>query len=91
MADLSYTSDHILDERPDGAKACDVLATALPYSKSDFCSLSLDELDVHVDMADILLELAARALDGDDAGLDGDGNAFRHVQLFCLQNVAHSR
>lgn len=78
MGDLGYAGDHISDERLDGAQACDVLATTLPDGKCDLCPLSLDELDVHVDMADVLLELATRALDGDDARLDGDSNALRH-------------
>jgi len=78
MADLGDAGNHIPDERLDGAEACDVLATTLPDSKSDLCPLSLDELDIHVDMADVLFELTARALDGDDARLDADGNALRH-------------
>ncbi len=91
MSDLGYAGDHILDERLDGAQACDVLATTLPDGKSDLGPLSFDELDVHVDVADVLLELAASALDGDDARLDGDGDALRHNQLFRLQNVTHPR
>ena len=78
MADLSYASDHILDERFDSAEACDVLATTLPDSKSDLCPLSLDKLDIHVDMADVLIELTTRALDGDETRLDADSDALRH-------------
>ena len=91
MGDLGYAGDHILDERLDGAEARDVFATTLPNSKSDLRPLSLNELDVHVDMADVLLELAPSAFDGDDARLDGDGNAVRYDQLFCLQNITHPR
>jgi hypothetical protein len=91
MCDLGYTGDHIFDERLDGAEARDVFATTLPNSKSNLRPLSFDELDVHVDMADVLLELAPSALDDDDARLDGDGNALRNDQLFCLQNVTHPR
>lgn len=78
MADLGYASDHILDERLDGAEARDVLATTLPDSKSDLCALSLDELDVHIDMANVLFEPTARAFDDYDARLDADIDALRH-------------
>ena len=78
MADLGYAGDHILDERLDGAEARDVLATTLPDSKSDLCALSLDELDVHIDMADVLFELTPRAFDSDDARLDTDIDTLRY-------------
>ena len=66
-----------------------MLAATLPDSEGDLVGLALEDPDVHVDVTDILRQRSAGALDGDDAGLDVDGNPLRNVEFFGLEDVPH--
>lgn len=86
---LRYTSDHVDDERLDGAQASYVLAATLPNCECDLVRLALGEPDVHVDVTDILRQGSARARDLDEAGLDAHFDPLRDVELFGLEDVPH--
>jgi hypothetical protein len=86
---LCYTSDHVGNERLDGTQACIVLAAALPDSEVNLVHLSRNKANVHVNMADILCEGSTGALHSDEAGLDGDLNVLRNIEIFCLEDVLH--
>jgi len=87
---LRDSLDEIQNEALDGPQASDVLATALPDGQKNLrVLLAFDELDVHVDMPNILLERPSRARDRDQARLDGNGDAVGDDEFFGLQNVAH--
>ena len=66
-----------------------MLTAALPYCECHLVGLALLQPDVHVDVTDILRQRSTRALDGDDAGLDVDGNPLRDVEFFGLEDVPH--
>ena len=66
-----------------------MLAAALPHSEADLVVLSLLEPDVHVDVTDILRQRAAGALNGNEAGLDVDGDSLGDGEFFGLEDVAH--
>lgn len=67
-----------------------MLPSALPDGESDLVDLSLDDLNVHVDMSDILLQLPSWTLYGDEPRLDGHCDSLWHVELLGLENVTHS-
>ena len=66
-----------------------MLASTLPYSESNLRCLALDQSYVHVYVADIFREGAARPSDGNDTGLDGNFDARGDFELFCLEDVPH--
>ena len=66
-----------------------MLAAALPHSEADLVVLSLLEPDVHVDMTDILRQRPAGALNGNEAGLDVNGDSLGDGEFFGLEDVAH--
>lgn len=66
-----------------------MLSSTLPYRQCDLVVLCLYELDVHVHMSDVLFDGSAGSSDGDEAGLDVDGDAVGHDELLCLQDVPH--
>jgi hypothetical protein len=72
---LGDADDHVVDERADCAEGGDVLAVAVVHLDVDDALAWVREADI--DMTEILLELAARALDGDLAGLDVDADCAR--------------
>lgn len=66
-----------------------MFASALPHCERNFVGLPFDQPDVHIDMANVFVERAAGALDGDEARLDSDLNALRDVEFFSLMDVPH--
>jgi len=67
-----------------------VLPATLPDSKSNLGrALGFHQPDVHVDVSDILDEVTARTLDGDDTRLDGNVNTLRDIEFFCRVDVPH--
>ena len=79
---LGDADDHVVDEGADGAEGCDVLARAMVELDLDEILLGVGEGDC--EMAQVLSELAARALDGDLAGLDVDLDYWGNVVSRCL-------
>lgn len=67
---LGDTDDQVVDERPDGTESGDVLAVAMVDLDSD--DVLLEEGEVDGQMAEVLLELAAGALNCDESRLDGN-------------------
>lgn len=67
---LGDTGDHVVDDGADCAEGGDVLAGTVVHLDRDGALAGVGEGDAQV--AEILHELAARALNGDDAGLDVD-------------------
>lgn len=69
-----------------------MLAATLPNCQTNYL-LALDEvwleLDVHIDMAQVLLQCPTRTCYGNEARLDGEGNAIRDLELFSGKDVAH--
>lgn len=86
---LRHTGDHVDDEGLDSPQARNVLAAALPYREGDLVGLALQQPDVHVDVADILVQGSAGTLDRDETGLDVDFNTLGNVELFGLEDVPH--
>lgn len=66
-----------------------MLAVASPDGKYDLRLRTLLQLDVHVDVADVLRELASGALNGDEPRLDLYGDTLGDFELFGLEDVAH--
>jgi len=56
ITDLCDTSDHVFDERFDCSQAGDMLPPTLPDCEGDLVRLALDELNVHVNVSNILLQ-----------------------------------
>jgi len=54
---LRDTSDHVFDERFDCSQAGDMFPPSLPDCKGDLVLLALDELNVHVNVSNVLLQL----------------------------------
>lgn len=67
---LGDTDDQVVDEGADGTESGDVLAVAMVNLEADGALLDDGEVDGNV--AEVLDELAAGALDGNDPGLDRD-------------------
>lgn len=67
---LRYANDHVGDDGLDGAQSGDILAVAVVDLNGDDVLGGVAEVDG--DVTEILDELAAGTLDGDDTGLDGD-------------------
>ena len=69
-----------------------MLAPTLPDSERDNL-LALDharvDLDVHVDVAEVLLERPSWTGNGDESGLDLDGHLVGDLELFGGEDVAH--
>lgn len=71
-----------------------MLATTLPDSEGNDVLAVLGhrlELDVHVDMSEVLGEGSSGTSDGNDPGLDNDGDSFGDGELFGGENVTHTR
>jgi len=64
---LGDTGDHVGDETLNCPQASNMLPASLPYSQSDLVALALEQPDVHINVTDILVESAPRALDGDQS------------------------
>jgi hypothetical protein len=86
---LRDAGDHVLHKTSHCAELRDVFAASLPHSEGDLGLVALLELDVHVHVSDVLLELTAGALDSDLAGFDSNGDALRDFELLGLKNVLH--
>ena len=86
---LCDTSDHVDNERPEGAEDSDVLPAALPNREGNTVDLALHQPDVDISVSEVLREGATGALDGNLAGLDGDFNTLWNVELFGLEDVPH--
>lgn len=67
---LGHADDHVADDGADGAQRGDVLAGAMVDLDVDLVLGGRAEADGQV--GEVLLQLAAGALDGDQAGLDVD-------------------
>ena len=78
---LGDTDDHVVDESADGSEGSDILARAVVQLNVDDILLRVREGDCQ--MAQVLAELAARALDGDLTGLDVDLDC-RGYPLACV-------
>jgi hypothetical protein len=90
MLHLSNTSNQVFNQTTEGAELCNMFTTALPDLEKDLVAIAaLLDLNVHVHMANILCELSARALDGDETRLDRNGHSLRNVKLFGLEDIAH--
>ena len=82
---LCNTSDHVDNERPEGAEDSDVLPAALPDSqRNKFLALDHlgEELNVHVDMSEVLLEGTSGTSNGDNPGLDGNSDVPGDREVF---------
>ena len=66
-----------------------MLAATLPYCQADLVCLALQNLDVHVDVTDILLQRSSGTSDRDETGLDVDGDTLGNVEFFGLVDVPH--
>ena len=86
---LCDTSDHVDNERPEGAEDSDVLPAALPDGEDHTVGLAVDETDVDIGVPEVLRQGTTGALDGDETGLDGDFNTLWNVELFGLEDVPH--
>ena len=86
---LCDTNDHVVYQGADSAEASVVLAATLPDCEGDFACLGGEDLDVHSDMSYVLLQSPSWSGDSDETGLDGNGDARRHVELLGLDNVSH--
>lgn len=75
------TLDHVLDLGSDRAQASNVLAASVPDNQADLLDLvgrvgcRCDRTNRHGNVLGRLLEGAARSGNGDDTGLDSDGDA----------------
>lgn len=67
---LGDADDHVVDQGADGAESSDILAGAVVELDVDEALLGVGEVDG--EMAEVLDELAAGALDGHEARLDDD-------------------
>lgn len=67
---LGDTDDQVVDDGADGTESGNVLAVAMVNLETD--DALLDDGEVDGDVAEVLNELAAGALDGNDPGLDRD-------------------
>lgn len=67
---LGDTDDEVVDDGPDGAESGDILAVAVVDLNAD--NVLLEDREVDGDMAHVLDELAAGALDCDKSRLDRD-------------------
>lgn len=67
---LCHTNHHVVDDGLDGSQGGDILAVAVVDLDRDGVLGGVAKVDG--EMAEVLDELAAGTLDGDDAGLDGD-------------------
>lgn len=67
---LGDTDDQVVDKGADGTESGDVLAVAMVNLEAD--DALLDDREVDGNVAEVLNELAAGALDGNDPGLDRD-------------------
>lgn len=88
-ADLRDTNDHVVDKALQCVQHGDVLPASLPDCECDAGGLALDQPDVDVGMSEVLGEGTTGALDGDEAGLDGNFNALWDGELFGLEDVPH--
>lgn len=88
-AHLGDTGDHVGDETPECPEDSDVLPATLPDRQGDLVRLALHQPDVDISVPQVLGEGSAGASNGDEAGLDGDFNTLRNVELFGLENVPH--
>lgn len=91
LSNLCYTSNHVHNETFDRPQTSYMLSAALPYCECNLVRLALLQPDVHVDMADILVESTPRAFDSDQPGLDGDFHTLWDVEFFGLEDVPHLR
>ena len=66
-----------------------MLAVASPDGKDDLRLRALLQLNVHVDMANVLRELASGALNGDEPRPDLDSHTLGNLELFGLEDVTH--
>lgn len=79
LVPLGHTHNEVVDEGADGAQRGDVLARAMVQLDVDDVLGRVREGDR--EMAEVLGQLAARACDGDDAGLDVDVDCQADVVL----------
>lgn len=88
---LRHPSDHVVNETSDSAKAGDMLAPTLPDGQGNFALVlcSLDNPDVHVDMANVFGERSSGASDLDDTRLYLHSHTLGNVEFFGLEDVAH--
>ena len=82
---LGDTDDQVVDDGADGAEGGNVLADAVVDLDAD--DVLLDDREVNGDVAEVLGELAARALDRDEPRLDRDldcwtDNTSAHCRCF---------
>ena len=67
-----------------------MLPATLPDGESNLGAvLGFNQPDVHVDVSDVLDELAPWALDGDDTRLDLNIDTLRNIEFFCRVDVPH--
>lgn len=72
LVSFRYAGDEVLDERLDGTEGSDILAVSVVKLDLDNVWLWLGESNV--DVLKILGELSLWSLNGDDAGLNGEGD-----------------
>jgi hypothetical protein len=72
LVSLGDTDDEVLDERLDGAESSDILAVSVVELDLNNIRLWFGESDV--DVLEVLGELSSWSLDGNDTGLDGEGD-----------------
>jgi hypothetical protein len=88
LVSLGNTGDQVLDQRLDGPQSGDVLADTMVQLDADDLGALGDEGDSKV--LEVLDELAAGSGDGDDAGLDGDGDCNSRFPSAPCSRTKHS-
>lgn len=84
------TLDHVVHTGFGGTQARKVLASAVPDDELEPVALgALDQTEVHRQVAKVLGELAAGALDRHDTRVDLDGHALRDVKVQVLVDGKH--
>ena len=82
---VGNTDEHVLEVAEHGADTGGELAVAEPAASDDLVLVS-DVFEVEVEIAEIADEGTTAAGDGDDAGLDFDGDTFWDVKVFLVEN-----
>ena len=85
---LGDTGDHVLDVAEEGSSPGDELAVAEPAAGEDLLSLS-EVFDIETEVGEVTDELAPWAFDGDDTGLNLNGDVLLlDVHMICVKNWA---
>ena len=85
---LSDTNDHVLDVAEEGASPGGKLTVAEPAAGDDLLGV-LEVFDVETEVGEVTNELAPWAFDGDNTGLDLEGDVLLlNIHMVCVKNWA---